>query len=195
MNQAEFNDLITQQLETLQKENKALKNKLAAFDNAEETLAKLTISTDAAQSLHNVMMIERKQLAEQSLQSRKEFKEEQEAALARISNAKNSVTSQVKNIYDMNEEVRLMQESIKAGYQDYENMRESLSKRQDSVVSNVDLKITELDRHSGQQRIDELFRTKGQERDAGAISNEIQRQLRLMNPTAFAEPEEQQAEG
>ena len=71
MNQHEFNDLILDRFEALEKENKALKKQLKAIDNAEELLAKLTIASDQAKSLHDSMMVERKHSAEQSLQQRK----------------------------------------------------------------------------------------------------------------------------
>ena len=57
MTQDELNDFVADEIIKLRDENKALKKQLKSFDNAEELLAKLTIASDQAKSLHDSMMV------------------------------------------------------------------------------------------------------------------------------------------
>ena len=67
----------------------------------------------------------------------------------------------------------------------------SLIERQDNIVKNIDDRFANFDRASANEYLSELHRNDANKRSSAEISNEIQRQMRLMNPTAFAEPEEQ----
>ena len=68
----------------------------------------------------------------------------------------------------------------------------SLIERQDNVVKNIDDRFANFDRMAGNEYLAELHRNDANKRSNAEISNEIQRQMRLMNPTAFAEPEDTQ---
>ena len=68
----------------------------------------------------------------------------------------------------------------------------SLIERQDNVVKNIDDRFANFDRMAGNEYLAELHRNDANKRSNAEISNEIQRQMRLMNPTAFADPEDTQ---
>ena len=186
----EFAKATADAMESIRAESKALKQQLKAIDGAEEMLAKLTIATDSAQSLHSVMMTEKKQMAEQSLVHRKEFTAEVEQAFTRLENSKNLAKSQMQLTYDAKAEADAAREEVRNLHNEVMSTGDSLLKKHDWALNNVDLKIGELDRKAGNQYIDELFERKQQNRDGAFISNEIQRQLRMMNPSAYIEAEE-----
>ena len=73
-------------------------------------------------------------------------------------------------------------------------MGSRLIERRDNFIRQIDERQSNLDRLAGNQYLEELHRNDANKRSNAEISNEIQRQLRLMNPTAFPKPEEQ-AEG
>lgn len=193
MTQDEFNDLILDRFEALEKENKQLKQKLGKIDP--ELLAQLTIASDQAESLHRTMASEKRLLAEQSLNNRREFAAEVESAFTRLENSKNLAKSQMQLTYDAAAESNAALEQIRALHGEMSNMGGSLIERQENIVKNIDDRFANFDRMAGNEYIRELHKNDANKRSNAEISNEIQRQLRLMNPTAFAEPEEQQAEG
>jgi len=180
MDQHEFNDRILDKLEALEKENAALKKQLKAVDNAEELLAKLTIASDQAQSLHSSLMVERKNSAEQSIQTRKELKDEIDSAFARLATTKSQVTNQVNIALRKNAEAEDMLRQVQESNSEFSSMRESLLERQNHVVQNVDSKVEELNRHAGQQYIRELFDNEDRRKNNQTASEEIQRQLRVL---------------
>lgn len=189
MNQAEFNDAVSRQLEKLTAENKALKKQLAAVNP--ELLAEMKVTMDQAQSMHSVMQTERKQMAEQSMQSRKEFKEEQEAVFARLSNAKNSVTAQVNMVFAKNAETEAKLEEMRQSNQRIEGLRDSLLERQDWVMSNIDTRMNDLDTRAGKEYIKELFDSEDRRKNNAAATEIVQREIRnlLSNPSEM-NPEE-----
>ena len=191
MNQAEFNEAVSIQLEKLSAENKALKKQLAAVNP--ELLAEMKITMDAAQSMHSVMQTERKQMAEQSMQSRKEFKEEQEAVFARLSNAKNSVTAQVNMVFAKNAETEAKLEEMRQSNQRIEGLRDSLLERQDWVMANIDTRMNDLDTRAGKEYIKELFDNEDRRKNNAAATEIVQREIRnlLSNPSGM-NPEEAQ---
>ena len=125
MTQDEFNDLILDRFEALEKENRALKKQLKGFGDAEELLAKLTIASDQAKSLHDSMMVERKNSAEQSLQNRK-LREEQDAEYqARHRNSMAAMQKQVMALYDSQAETQQMLQEIKSGREEFDRLQQS----------------------------------------------------------------------
>ena len=193
MTQDEFNDLILDRFEALEKENKQLKQKLGKIDP--ELLAQLTIASDQAESLHRTMASEKRLLAEQSLNNRREFAAEVESAFTRLENSKNLAKSQMQLTYDAAAESNAALEQIRTLHGEMSNMGGSLIERQDNIVKNIDERYANFDRMAGNEYIRELHKNDANKRSNAEISNEIQRQLRLMNAPGFAEPEEQQAEG
>ena len=192
MNQAEFNEAVSIQLEKLSAENKALKKQLAAVNP--ELLAEMKITMDAAQSMHSVMQTERQQMAEQSMQSRKEFKEEQEAVFARLGNAKKSVTAQVNMVFAKNAETEAKLEEMRQSNQRIEGLRDSLLERQDWVMANIDTRMNDLDTRAGKEYIKELFDNEDRRKNNAAATEIVQREIRnlMANPSGMVNPEEAQ---
>ena len=185
----EMFDAIADRFEAIEKENRALKKQLAAVNP--ELLADMKITMDSAQSMHNVMMTEKKQMAEQSLLHRKEFNAEVEKAFTRLENSKNLAKSQMQLTYDAAAESNAALEQIRALHGEVSTMGSSLIERQENIVKNIDDRFANVDRAAGNEYLAKLHRNDANKRSNAEIGNEIQRQLRLMNPTAFAEPEEQ----
>lgn len=189
MNQSEFNEVVSQQIEKLTKENAALKKQLAAINP--ELLADMKITIDSAQSLHNVMMTEKAQIAEQSLQSRKEFKENQEQVFARQRNNQNLNTQQLAMMYDRAAEVQSNLDEIRQLKEEINAMNGNLVQRQETVINNIDSRMNELDTREGRKYIRELFAQEERAKDNQALTEIAQRELRnlLNNPSGYANPE------
>ena len=111
MTQDEFNDEVSKQIASLRAENKALRQKLDAVNP--ELLAQLTIASDQAESLHRTMASEKRLLAEQSLNNRREFAAEVEQAFTRLENSKNLAKSQMQLTYDAAAESNAALEQIR----------------------------------------------------------------------------------
>ena len=204
MTQDEFNNFVADEIIKLRDENKALKKQLKSFDNAEELLAKLTIASDQAKSLHDSMMVERKHSAEQSLQSRK-LREEQDAEYqARHRNAMESLRKQTMHIYDNNAETQAMLQEIKDGQQEYQRSRQSAKQHHEWMEQNHQSRREELERFAAKEFIEQQINQREQEGLTRLQQEHLDRNLRLLvsDPTAFAQqiqqtyaPPEQDAEG
>ena len=103
MNQSEFNELVSQQLEKLTAENRELKKQLAAVDP--EVLADMQSTMESAKWLRDMMATEKDQIAQKSVQLREEFNKEKESTLARQRNNQNLNTKQLAMMYDRAAEV------------------------------------------------------------------------------------------
>jgi len=204
MNQSEFNDLVADEIASLRAENKALKKQLKSFDNAEELLAKLTIASDQAKSLHDSMMVERKHSAEQSLQSRK-LREEQDAEYqARHRNAMEAMRKQTMHIYDHNAQTQAMLDEVKAGRDEYKQLRQAVEQHHQWMETNYQARREELERFAAKDFIEQQINQREQEGLTRLQQEHLDRNLRLLvsDPTAFAQqiqqaftPPEQAAEG
>ena len=205
MTQDEFNDFVADEIIKLRNENKALKTQLKSFDNAEELLAKLTIASDQAKSLHDSMMVERKHSAEQSLQSRK-LREEQDAAYeARHKNAMEAMRKQTMHIYDSNAETQSMLEEVKTQRERFDQSKESLMQSHDWIMSNMTTRREELERFGAKEFIEQQINQREQEGLTRLQQEHLDRNLRLLvsDPSAFAQqiqqtfapPEQPDAEG
>ena len=204
MNQSEFNDLVADEIASLRAENKSLKKQLKAIDNAEELLAKLTIASDQAKSLHDSMMVERKHSAEQSLQSRK-LREEQDAEYqARHRNAMEAMRKQTMHIYDHNAQTQAMLDEVKAGRDEYKQLRQAVEQHHQWMETNYQARREELERFAAKDFIEQQINQREQEGLTRLQQEHLDRNLRLLvsDPTAFAQqiqqaftPPEQAAEG
>ena len=177
------------QVEQLQKENASLKKQLKSLDNAEELLAKLTIASDQAKSLHDSMMVERKHSAEQSLQSRK-LREEQDAAYqARHKNTMDALQKQVMHLYDGQAQTQSMIDEIKAGREEFNNTKESLMQSHDWIMQNMTTRREELERFAAKDYINEQLTAREQEGLTRLQQEHLDRNLRLLvsDPSAFAQ--------
>ena len=189
MTQDEFNDFVADEIIKLRDENKALKKQLKSFDNAEELLAKLTIASDQAKSLHDSMMVERKHSAEQSLQSRK-LREEQDAAYeARHKNAMEAMRKQTMHIYDSNAETQSMLEEVKTQREQFDQSKESLMNSHDWIMQNMTTRREELERFAAKDYINERMTEREQEGLTKMQQEHLDRNLRLLvsDPSAFAQ--------
>ena len=189
MNQSEFNEEVSKQIERLTAENTALKKQLKSFNNAEELLAKLTIASDQAKSLHDSMMVERKHSAEQSLQSRK-LREEQDAAYqARHKNTMDALQKQVMHLYDGQAQTQSMLDEIKAGREEFNNTKESLMQSHDWIMQNMTIRREELERFAAKDYINEQLTAREQEGLTKLQQEHLDRNLRLLvsDPSAFAQ--------
>ena len=204
MNQSEFNDLVADEIASLRAENKALKQKLGAIDNAEELLAKLTIASDQAKSLHDSMMVERRHSAEQSLQSRKEREEMDAEYKARHKNTMDALQKQVMHLYDGQAQTQSMLDEIKAGREEFKNTKESLMQSHDWIMQNMTTRREELERFAAKDYINEQLTAREQEGLTKLQREHLDRNLRLLvsDPSAFAAqinqtfaPPEQPTEG
>ena len=198
-------DAIEDRFEASKKRNRALKKQLKSFDNAEELLAKLTIASDQAKSLHDSMMVERKHSAEQSLQSRK-LREEQDAAYeARHKNAMEAMRKQTMHIYDSNAETQSMLEEVKTQREQFDQSKESLMNSHDWIMQNMTTRREELERFAAKDYINERMTEREQEGLTKMQQEHLDRNLRLLvsDPSAFAQqiqqtfapPEQPDAEG
>ena len=205
MNQSEFNDLVADEIASLRAENKALKKQLKSFDNAEELLAKLTIASDQAKSLHDSMMVERKHSAEQSLQSRK-LREEQDAEYqARHRNAMEAMRKQTMHIYDNNAQTQSMLDEVKAGRDEYKQLRQAVEQHHQWMETNHQSRREELERFAAKDFIEQQINQREAEGLTKLQREHLDRNLRLLvsDPTAFAQqiqqtfapPEQEQTEG
>lgn len=176
-------------MDALRNENKALKKQLSAVNNAEELLAKLTIASDQAKSLHDSMMVERKHSAEQSLQSRK-LREEQDAAYeARHRNSMEAMRKQVMNLYDSQAETQSMLEEIKAGREEFRQTKKSLMQSHEWIMENMNVKREELEKFAAKDYVDQQLTAREQEGLTRLQQEHLDRNLRLFvsDPTAFAQ--------
>lgn len=189
MTQDEFNDEVSKQIASLRAENKALKKQLKSFDNAEELLAKLTIASDQAKSLHDSMMVERKHSAEQSLQSRK-LREEQDAEYqARHRNAMEAMRKQTMHIYDHNAQTQAMVDEVKAGRDEYKQLRQAAEQHHHWMEANHQSRREELERFAAKDYINERITEREQEGLTRMQQEHLDRNLRLLvsDPSAFAQ--------
>lgn len=191
MNQAEFNEAVSIQLEKLSAENKALKKQLAAVNP--ELLAEMKVTMDQAQAFHSVMQTERSQMAEKSIQLRDEFYQEKESTLARQRNNQSLNTKQLAMMYDRAAEVEAMLTEMRGLHNEINNMKGSLIERQDSIVQNIDNRMNDLDARAGREYIRELFNDEDRRKNNAAATEIVQREIRnlLSNPSGM-NPEEAQ---
>lgn len=189
MNQSEFNDLVADEIASLRAENKALKQKLGAIDNAEELLAKLTIASDQAKSLHDSMMVERRHSAEQSLQSRKEREEMDAEYKARHKNTMDALQKQVMHLYDGQAQTQSMLDEIRAGREEFKSTKESLMQSHDWIMQNMTTRREELERFAAKDFINEQLTAREQEGLTKLQQEHLDRNLRLLvsDPSAFAQ--------
>ena len=176
-------------MDALRKENKALKKQLSAVGNAEELLAKLTIASEQAKSLHDSMMIERKHSAEQSLQNRK-LREEQDAAYeARHRNSMEAMRKQVLNLYDSQAETQSMLEEIRNGQEEFERNRQSFQQHSEWMEANHTARREELEKFAAKDYVDQQLTAREQEGLTRLQQEHLDRNLRLLvsDPTAFAQ--------
>ena len=186
--QKELNDFALSMeavVKDLRAENKALKKQLSALPQAEETLSKLMTATDQAQSMHGVMMTERKQAAEQSIQNREAIKAEIDSAFARLKNTKDLGTRQLEMMYEANAENAGRLEEMRSLEGQMRNYGDSLSKREETVITNIDSRYENFDRAAGNEYLRQLHEQDAHKRSNQEINEEVQRQLRL----AISNPE------
>ena len=142
------------------------------------------------------MASEKRLLAEQSLNNRREFAAEVEQAFTRLENSKNLAKSQMQLTYDAAAESQCAGalEQIRSLHGEVSTMGEADSKAGYRRSNNISMtrRFENLESYGAAMNImQELHKNDANRRSSAEISNEIQRQMRLMNPTAFAEPEEQ----
>jgi hypothetical protein len=187
MNQDEFNDLILDRFEALEKENKALKKQIGAINP--ELLADMKITMDSAQSMHSVIQTERAQMAEQSLQNRK-LREEQNAAFeARHRNAMEAMRKQTMHIYDSQAQTQSMLDRVEAGHQQYERNQQSAKEHQEWMEANYTVRREELERFAAKDFIEQLINQREAEGLTRLQQEHLDRNLRMLvsDPTAFAQ--------
>ena len=186
MTQDEFNDLILDRFEALEKQLK----ELDAGEIGRERQA-LARERNLARSERETSANEMSVLADKLNAGRNAIEEQIAEALTRIENSKKLAKSQMELTYDAKAEADAALEQIRALHGEVSTMGGSLIERQDNIVKNIDDRFANFDRASANEYLSELHRNDANKRSSAEISNEIQRQMRLMNPTAFAEPEEQ----
>ena len=189
MKQSEFNDFVADEIIKLRDENKALKQQLGAVNS--ELLEDLKTTMDSAQAMHAVIKTERASMSEKNLQDRKAREEMDKEYRARHEVTMEALRKQVMAVYDSNAETQSAVEQMRNLRDEVSGMGGTLIERQDNIVKNIDDRFNNFDRMAGNEYLAELHRNDVNKRSNAEISNEIQRQMRLMNPTAFAEPEEQ----
>ena len=190
MNQAEFNDAVSRQLEKLTAENRALKKQLAAVDP--EVLADMQSTMESAKWLRDMMATEKDQIAQKSVQLREEFNKEKESTLARPRNNQNLNTKQLAMMYDRAAEVEASLNEIRSLRDEVNNMKGSLIERQDSIVQNIDTRMNDLDTRAASEYIKELFDNEDRRKNNAAATELVQREIRnlMSNPSGMVNPED-----
>ena len=180
----EFAQATSEAMEALKAENRQLRQK---FQTAEELLAKLTIASDQAKSLHDSMMVERQHSAEQRHQARKLQEEQDQAYQARHDNAMNSLKMQVQRVYDNNARVEEMLSEVNQGRKEFIEQKESLSRHHEWIINNMNSKSEELSKFAARDYVDQELQKREEEGLTRLQQEHLDRNLRLIvsDPNAY----------
>ena len=189
MNNAEFYEEVANTIERMQKRIDELEGK----DNIREAkniLTDLKRERNLARSERETSANEMAVLADKLNAGRNEIEAQIEAANARHRTSMEAMRKQAMHIYDNNAETQSALEQMRALHGEISTMGGSLIERQENIVKNIDDRFANFDRMAGNEYLSELHRNDANKRSNAEISEEIMRQMRLMNPTAYVEPEQ-----
>ena len=188
---ADFYEEVANAIERMQKRIDELEGK-STIREAKNVLTDLKRERNLARSERETSANEMAILADKLNTGRNEIEAQIKAAETRHEVQMEAMRKQVMHVYDNNAETQSAVEQMRQLRDEVNQMSGTLIERQDNIVKNIDDRYENFDRMAGNEYLAELHRDDANKRSNTEISNEIQRQMRLMNPTAFAEPDDTQ---